>query len=48
MLVSQLPILLDNTLNEVVPISFINFIIYSIYLIFITEKKLKQLDKNDE
>ncbi len=47
MLVSQLPILLDNTLDEVVLISLISFIVYSIYLIFITEKKLKQLDKSD-
>lgn len=47
MLVTQLPILIDNSLEIVVPLSFINFIIYSICLIYITEKKLIKLDQDE-
>ena len=45
MLATQLPILFNRELPYILEISFVNFVIYTIYLIVIVEKKLKQLDE---
>ena len=47
-LITQIPILFDNTLDNVIPISLLNFVIYSIYLIYVTEKKLKMMDDENQ
>lgn len=44
MLASQLPLLFDSSLTYLLDISFANFIVYLLYLVYITEKKLKKLD----
>jgi uncharacterized membrane protein len=44
MLISQIPILFDKTLNKIIPISLVTFVIYTVYLIYVTEKKLKEID----
>ena len=44
MLISQIPILFDKTLNRIIPISLVTFVIYTVYLIYVTEKKLKEID----
>ncbi|CAA0209724.1 SdpI family protein [Tenacibaculum maritimum] len=44
-LISQVPILFDKTMELVIPISLMNFIIYTVYLIYVTEKKLKEMDE---
>lgn len=48
MIITQIPILIDNSLDIVVPFSFVNFILFSVYLIFVTEKKLKKLDQDEQ
>ena len=45
---TQIPLLFDSTLEEVLPISLLNFVIYSIYLIYVTEKKLKEIDNKNQ
>ncbi len=46
MCISQIPILFDKHLELVIPLSLINFLIYTLYLVYVTEKKLKELDNN--
>lgn len=48
MLITQIPIIFDTTLDSIVPISLLNFVIYTIYLIYCTEKKLKRLDEESD
>jgi uncharacterized membrane protein len=43
-LVTQIPLLFDNSLTFLIDISFYNFVIYSVYLIILTEIKLKKFD----
>ncbi len=45
-LISQLPLIFDNTL-DLVPLVGFEFILHSIISIYVTEKKLKELQKND-
>ena len=51
-LVTQIPLLFNKELTYLIDFSFINFVIYSVYLIIITEIKLKKFDihnkKNNE
>lgn len=47
-LLTQLPILFDKRLDIVLLLSLLSFIIYTCYLIYVTEKKLKVLDKDNK
>lgn len=45
MLITQIPLLFDKGLEYILPISLLNFVVYTIYLIFVTEKKLAEMDQ---
>ncbi|MFL0137396.1 SdpI family protein [Tenacibaculum maritimum] len=44
-LISQVPILFDKTMELEIPKSIMNYIIYTVNLIYVTEKKLKEMDE---
>ena len=48
MLITQIPIIFDATLDLIIPISLFNFVLYTIYLVYITENKLKRLDEESD